>query len=87
MKYRCVACHTEQSNGAGCMFCGGRITSIEETKLVPIGIMPEVIWKNQRAIALSEAINRYLGEHLPVPNEWLEEYNRLMKEISEVIPK
>jgi hypothetical protein len=45
----------------------------------PIGIMPKYIWESKRQRELSDAINRYLEAALPVPSEWIEEYNELIK--------
>lgn len=56
-------------------------------ELHPIGIMPESIWKHKRFIELGEAITRYIDAGLPYPPEWTEEYNRLYKEIDEIIRK
>jgi hypothetical protein len=48
---------------------------------VPIGVVPETIWKQTRFNNLGDAIKRYIDAALPVPEAWLEEYNRLGKEI------
>jgi hypothetical protein len=56
----------------------------EESEMKPpIGIMPEWMWKEVRYGDLADAIKRYVdsGSH-QVPNEWIEEYNRLCKEIN-----
>jgi hypothetical protein len=45
----------------------------------PIGIMPKYIWESKRRNELGDAINRYLEAALPVPSEWIEEYNELIK--------
>jgi hypothetical protein len=52
---------------------------------VPIGVVPEPIWKQTRFNNLGDAIKRYTDAALPVPEKWLEEYNRLGKEIQEII--
>ena len=47
----------------------------------PIGIMPEHIWKRKRYSDLCGAIGRYvLAGMKPLP-EWVEEGQRLLKEI------
>ena len=47
----------------------------------PIGIIPKNIWLEDRFNALEEAIKRRLGTLYPIPPEWLEERNELLKEI------
>lgn len=42
-----------------------------------LGVMPKFIWDRKRIRVLSEAICRYADEKLPIPAEWIEEYNRL----------
>jgi hypothetical protein len=51
----------------------------------PIGVVPEPIWKQMRIQDLGEAIKRRIDASLPVPTEWVEEYNRLDKEIQEIL--
>jgi hypothetical protein len=49
----------------------------------PIGIQPKYIWKSKRIVDLSFAIERYRVANLPIPIEWVEEYNELLREVSE----
>lgn len=44
----------------------------------PIGIMPRYIWEEKRLSELISAINRYVDNCMPVPMEWIEEYNELI---------
>jgi hypothetical protein len=45
----------------------------------PIGIMPRYIWDEIRLRELAAAISRYAAAYRPVPAEWIEEYNELIK--------
>jgi hypothetical protein len=47
----------------------------------PIGIVPEIIWKQDRFIELGQAIQRRIEHTLKIPAEWVEEYNRLDEEV------
>lgn len=52
----------------------------------PLGIAPKYIHDEIRRNELSFAIQRYLGAKLPVPIEWVQEYNNLtasMKKVGE----
>lgn len=50
----------------------------------PIGIKPELMWKEERYNHLCEAIGRYMvAGFAPLP-EWIEEGQRLIKEIEEL---
>lgn len=44
-------------------------------KKPPIGIMPKNVWESIRYNDLIAAIKRYLDANLPMPIEWLNEYN------------
>ena len=41
----------------------------------PIGLLPRKIWDEMRRDAVCDAITRYVSDTLPIPSEWLEEYN------------
>lgn len=43
----------------------------------PLGVRPRYIHDEQRSRDLAEAIVRYLNEGLPIPSEWVCEYNEL----------
>lgn len=49
--------------------------------LVPIGVIPETIWKLRRYQDISEAIERYLEVDADIPSKWLKELSRLEKEL------
>jgi hypothetical protein len=53
------------------------------SELHPIGIMPERIWKLHRIEDLRQAIKRYIDAELTVPEEWVEEWMRLCREVTE----
>jgi hypothetical protein len=50
-------------------------------KVLPIGLVPEHIWKIQRFEDVKAAIQRYKDANFPVPDEWVDEYSRLKKEL------
>lgn len=52
-------------------------------KAPPIGIMPEHIWKRKRYSDLCCAIGRYVLAGMEPPPEWVEEGQRLLKEIED----
>jgi len=45
----------------------------------PLGLIPKDIWKWQKLQAAKEAIERYINRCMRIPDEWLEEYNELIK--------
>ena len=49
----------------------------------PIGIMPETIWKINRIQDLKEGIDRFFNAGIVIPQEWIKEYNKLIKEVKE----
>lgn len=54
-----------------------------EPKVKPtLGVMPEQIWKQIRMGELGYAIMNRIDASQQVPVEWLEEYNKLQKELS-----
>ena len=53
----------------------------ERNKKPPLGVIPEDIWLEQRAIAVAEAIIRYLKDSTPVPIKWTEELNDLVLDL------
>lgn len=70
-------------NAAGCEYWehGDVHYDVPVGKAPPIGIMPEYIWKRKRYSDLCDAIGRYvLAGMKPLP-EWVEEGQRLLKEI------
>ena len=48
-----------------------------EDLIPPFGLKPRYIHDEHRAIDISKAIVRYLNKSLPIPIEWVEEYNEL----------
>ena len=46
----------------------------------PVDFIPHSVWIKERINYISEAINKYKEESLQIPIEWLEEYNKLVKE-------
>lgn len=51
-------------------------------KKYPLGIMPEKFWKEARLHDLGETIVRYVQAGCPIKQEWVDEYNKLHKEVS-----
>ncbi len=50
---------------------------LEDITVPPFGLKPKYIHDEHRAIDISNAIVRYLRNSLPIPIEWVEEYNEL----------
>lgn len=57
-----------------------------EDKNPPIGLRPSAIWYDQvsalRADEITQAIVRYFQVRKEVPEEWLEEYNNIIKRLN-----
>jgi len=57
----------------------------KNTQKPPIGVVPRLIHNEMvmenRMKALSDAINRYTKAKLPIPTEWVTEYNDLQAEL------
>jgi hypothetical protein len=49
-------------------------------KKPPIGLMPRSIWIAGRINDILCAVNRRIESDMPIPTEWIEEYNLLIKE-------
>jgi len=52
--------------------------SPENLEKPPIGLIPYSIWKDKRFNDVSAAIARYYNFNLPIPPEWIEEFNVLV---------
>jgi len=52
---------------------------LEDHVRPPLGLIPKDIWKWQRLQAINEAIERYVNSNMEIPDEWIEEYNELIK--------
>jgi len=52
----------------------------EEHQKPPLGIMPKDIWLANRKVELKETVIRYVNAGLPLPQEWVDEYNEFVKE-------
>lgn len=50
-------------------------------KKPPIGIIPEIIWKEQRIQDIDAAINRYQEAGLAINTKWIYERNKLIYDI------
>ncbi len=48
-------------------------------KLWPVGVEPRFFHDENRMLALRDAIHRYNARCLPIPPEWIEEYNELLE--------
>ena len=53
----------------------------EDNKLIPIGIIPRKVWREQiideRMTDIESAARRYKKEGLKIPRTWMYEYNKL----------
>jgi hypothetical protein len=47
----------------------------------PLGIEPHDIWIQRRIEDLLKAMNRYVQSNMQIPVEWVEEYNKLIKNL------
>lgn len=45
----------------------------------PQGIRPAYVVREDRMLEIQRAMNRYMAEGLPVPVEWISEYNAIAK--------
>ena len=45
----------------------------------PLGLKPAHAVHEGRLLEIQRAMNRYMAECLPVPLEWIEEYNSLIE--------
>ncbi|WP_156949704.1 hypothetical protein [Paenibacillus sp. FSL R7-269] len=43
----------------------------------PLGLKPRYISKAQRMCEIKDAVQRYMDAWLPIPDEWIAEYNEL----------
>ena len=48
----------------------------------PLGLKPRIIFLEERADALKEAIQRYFDAGQEVPINWIEEYNIIRSELN-----
>lgn len=44
----------------------------------PLGISPRFTYAEPRMLEIQRAMNRYMAEKKPVPEEWIREYNTLV---------
>lgn len=51
----------------------------------PLGVLPEKIWKIYRMEDLKVACQRYYDNGMEIPFKWVDEYNKLEKEIKEMV--
>lgn len=49
-------------------------------KSPPLGLLPKDIHRTKRFNDICEAIVRYYNINLPIPIEWIEEYNDLIRQ-------
>ncbi len=47
----------------------------------PLGAIPKEIWDWKRVEHLKDTFYRFLNANKEIPNEWLEEYNDLVKKL------
>lgn len=69
----------------GSKICQDCYNTLHEYKRIyynkpPLGLVPYNIWVAERINEIKLAIDRYKDENLQIPTEWLEEYNKLVKE-------
>jgi hypothetical protein len=54
-------------------------SEIKDKKRPPLGLIPRFVFESQRVNMIIEAIYRYIEAESPIPIEWIEEYNELIK--------
>ncbi len=59
----------------------GKMQGSEQSRVVPIGIIPRHIWLESRRDDIYEAIKRRRDSQLAPPLEWIEELLNLEREI------
>lgn len=69
----------------GSKICQDCYNTLHEYKRIyhnkpPLGLVPYNICVAERINEIKLAIDRYKDENLQIPTEWLEEYNKLVKE-------
>lgn len=74
--YQCGSCRTVF--GSEQVYASHKCPALRNER-PPIGIMPRYIWEEKRIDDIREAINRYSEKALPIPSQWIEEYNDLVK--------
>lgn len=50
---------------------------MSRAKIPPLGLKPKYVHDEERALDIAKAIARYLRSGMPLPLEWVEEYNTL----------
>lgn len=45
----------------------------------PLGVTPRYLWDEQRRRDLGNAIRRVAEADVPIPQEWVDEYNELFR--------
>lgn len=48
----------------------------------PLGLAPHKYWVEERLNNINNAIARYMESNMPIPAEWIEEYNKLTEDIN-----
>lgn len=49
----------------------------------PIGIMPLLLWKEERFHKLKSVLQEHIDRNHPVKPEWIAEYNQLLEDLVE----
>lgn len=55
---------------------------MNQPKIPPLGIMPRQIWESRRVMDILKAMDRYVEANTPIPLNWVEEYNELIKKLN-----
>lgn len=50
----------------------------------PLGVRPKFAWQIDRLEEIEEAIDRFMAAGYPIPLEWMDERNELVKILKEV---
>lgn len=55
---------------------------IKKCEKPPLGLAPHKYWVQERLTNINNAIARYMETNTPIPAEWIEEYNKLIEDIT-----
>lgn len=53
--------------------------SKDQVEKPPLGLRPDWVWLEHRAVEISVAITEYLGHSKQIPMEWFREYNKIIR--------
>ena len=76
--------HVNNAEFLDCVYVGGVEFVKSKRKKPPLGVKPRKLFIEERLNNLSEAISKYLKEYRDCPQNWIDEYNDLVKEYNAI---